>query len=66
MTDALAEDVVGWADRVDVISARAGTSTTAMLLRPDGSVAWASDAAQPDRDSLRAALTTWFGVSCWS
>ncbi|WP_223840328.1 FAD-dependent monooxygenase [Saccharopolyspora pogona] len=60
---ALSEDLSGWSDRVEVVSGHAGTSTTAMLLRPDGYVAWASSSAQPDaqeRRTLREALTTWF------
>jgi 2-polyprenyl-6-methoxyphenol hydroxylase-like FAD-dependent oxidoreductase len=57
-----------WADRVDTVSARvAGRSApaAALLIRPDGYVAWAVDA---DRDeatadgSLREALEMWFGA----
>ncbi|AXK32428.1 hypothetical protein DVA86_06945 [Streptomyces armeniacus] len=51
----------GWADRVDVITAgptsRIGAS--ALLLRPDGRVAWATDGSGDA--GLRAALTRWFG-----
>ena len=51
-----------WRDRVDVVDGRlTGTAWTALLLRPDCYLAWASDAAAPDRDGLRAALTRWFG-----
>ncbi|MFC5749306.1 FAD-dependent monooxygenase [Actinomadura rugatobispora] len=57
-----------WADRVDIVTAtpRAdGTSgaledTTALLLRPDGHVAWAAPGTD---DDLRTALNRWFGPS---
>jgi 2-polyprenyl-6-methoxyphenol hydroxylase-like FAD-dependent oxidoreductase len=38
---------------------------TAVLVRPDGYVAWASSQAEPDPDELRellSALTHWFGI----
>ncbi|MDI3422588.1 FAD-dependent monooxygenase [Streptomyces luteolus] len=48
-----------WSDRVDIVT---GTWTEqdgpeAVLLRPDGHVAWAA----PDGGDLQAALTRWFG-----
>jgi 2-polyprenyl-6-methoxyphenol hydroxylase-like FAD-dependent oxidoreductase len=47
-----------WAIRVDIISAPVtDRPADAMLIRPDGYVAWAGDAP----DGLRRALTTWFG-----
>src|SRR5262249_9373321 len=60
-------DITAWADRVRRVDARydgawelpalgAVPAPPAVLIRPDGHVAWAGDAA-----SLRAALTTWFG-----
>lgn len=62
----LTPDADGWRDRVDIIAARAtDCSTTALLLRPDCYVAWATAAPQPDRaerESLRTALNTWFGA----
>ncbi|MFI1004755.1 FAD-dependent monooxygenase [Streptomyces galbus] len=63
-----------WADRVDVVEARCEDAywavpshdevraPGALLIRPDGHVAWAAgpdDAA--DTAALRTALTTWFG-----
>ena len=55
----------GWYDRVSVTAARPlaePAPATAMLIRPDGYVAWA---AGPDpaglADGLPAALRTWFG-----
>jgi hypothetical protein len=35
---------------------------TALLVRPDGYVAWASSQAQPDPGQLRGVLTQWFGI----
>lgn len=52
-----------WADRVDVVSAVAAADpplprTDAVLVRPDGHVAWASPGAQ---EELADALDRWFG-----
>jgi hypothetical protein len=58
-----------WADRVQRIDARyaghwelpvlgAVAAPAAVLIRPDGYVAWVGDGTD---DRLRAALTTWFG-----
>ncbi|MER7011398.1 FAD-dependent monooxygenase [Saccharopolyspora sp. NPDC000359] len=54
-TDALAEAASGWSDRVDIIRTR--SEAPAMLLRPDGHIAWTADSPNP----LHEALTTWFG-----
>jgi 3-(3-hydroxy-phenyl)propionate hydroxylase len=62
-------DIAAWADRVQLIDAKyAGTwelpamgevtAPTAILVRPDGYVAWVGDLAQL---GLADALTTWFG-----
>jgi 2-polyprenyl-6-methoxyphenol hydroxylase-like FAD-dependent oxidoreductase len=62
-------DITSWADRVRVINAEyagvwelpvigAVTAPTAVLIRPDGYVAWVGDPADP---GLPDALTTWFG-----
>jgi len=62
-------DITAWADRVQLIDAEydgswelpaigAVTAPTAVLIRPDGYVAWVGDITQP---GLAAALTTWFG-----
>jgi bifunctional hydroxylase/dehydrase len=54
----------GWLDRVDVVTAAprecggAPDGTTAVLLRPDGYVAWAAPGAWND---LTTALLRWFG-----
>ncbi|OII65014.1 FAD-dependent oxidoreductase [Streptomyces sp. CC53] len=50
--------VAGWADRVDhVVDTEAQLDAPAVLLRPDGHVAWVGD----DQDGLTACLPTWFG-----
>ena len=62
-------DIAPWADRVQRVDARyaggwelpvlgAVAAPTAVLIRPDGHVAWVGDGT--DR-GLRDALTTWFG-----
>lgn len=61
----------GWADRVRTVSAAAadapedgapfapgGTAVRAVLIRPDGHLAWVDDGTTP----LRAALHRWFGA----
>ncbi|GLZ40458.1 FAD-dependent monooxygenase [Actinokineospora sp. NBRC 105648] len=53
---------VDGSDGVDVVHAKADTDVTALLLRPDSYVVWASNDAHPDRDELRAAVEEWFGV----
>ena len=55
----------GWADRVDVVNgATADVEVCALLIRPDGYVAWAADTFETDdEDRLHAALQRWFGVS---
>jgi 3-(3-hydroxy-phenyl)propionate hydroxylase len=62
-------DITPWADRVQLIDAKyvgtwelpaigAVTAPTAVLIRPDGYVAWVGDLTQ---QGLADALTTWFG-----
>jgi len=62
-------DITRWADRVRLIDAKydgawelpaigAVTAPTAVLIRPDGYVAWVGDLTQR---GLADALTTWFG-----
>jgi 3-(3-hydroxy-phenyl)propionate hydroxylase len=62
-------DIAGWADRVQLVEAEyKGTwelpvlgevsAPDAVLIRPDGYVAWVGDSNQP---GFPDALTTWFG-----
>jgi hypothetical protein len=62
-------DITPWADRVQLIDAKyvgvwelpaigAVTAPSAVLVRPDGYVAWLGDLIQP---GLADAVTTWFG-----
>ena len=53
------------ADRVTVAAGRpvGDVSATALLVRPDGYVAWASSAPKPEVDELRRVLTRWFGIA---
>ncbi len=48
---------------VDVVHAQADTEATALLLRPDSYVAWASNDPRPDQRRLDATAREWFGVS---
>ncbi len=54
----------GWADRVDTVSASiTDRPAAAMLIRPDGYVAWAADTFdEAAAAGLRAALQRWFGA----
>jgi hypothetical protein len=62
-------DIMPWADRVQLIDASydgtwelpalgAVAAPSAVVIRPDGYVAWVGDRTQP---GLADALTTWFG-----
>ncbi|MEU1040835.1 FAD-dependent monooxygenase [Streptomyces sp. NPDC005551] len=70
----VAAAVKGWADRVDLVEARSEDehwpvpavgelpAPDALLIRPDGHVAWAAaGGGAPDTSALRTALATWFG-----
>jgi 2-polyprenyl-6-methoxyphenol hydroxylase-like FAD-dependent oxidoreductase len=64
---AVAADLADVADRLTVVSGRCAgeIAATAVLVRPDGYVAWASSSATPTPDELRElrrALTRWFGI----
>jgi hypothetical protein len=50
------------ADRLDVVVASMADGPAAMLIRPDGYVAWAADTFEAeDARLLQAALNRWFG-----
>ncbi len=52
--------VAGWADRVDhVVDVSEELDVPAVLLRPDGHVAWVGD----DQRELRGRLSRWFGAA---
>ncbi|MGD0196209.1 MAG: FAD-dependent oxidoreductase [Candidatus Dormibacteria bacterium] len=60
---ALRKLAAGWADRVGVITAGSASDTdiSAMLVRPDGVVAWVSRGTS-STDGLDVALARWFGA----
>jgi 2-polyprenyl-6-methoxyphenol hydroxylase-like FAD-dependent oxidoreductase len=47
---------------ITTVKATADTDITALLLRPDSYVAWASTDPHPDQDQLRNIVEQWFGV----
>jgi hypothetical protein len=53
------------AERITVAAGRpvGDVSATALLVRPDGYVAWASSEPKPDIDELRGVVAQWFGVT---
>ncbi|MFB9686044.1 FAD-dependent monooxygenase [Amycolatopsis plumensis] len=53
----LADAAAGWKDGVDVVEHQHDLGAPAVLVRPDGYVAWAGRGAE----QAIAALTTWFG-----
>ena len=64
-------DIAAWADRVQLLDAEFNgtwelpvlgnvTAPSAVLVRPDGHVAWVGEASQ---DGLSDALTAWFGTA---
>ena len=61
LIDLTGNDAVPHVDGVEVIRAEADTDVTALLLRPDSYVAWASNDAHPDQHELRKAAARWFG-----
>lgn len=61
----VADAARGWVDRVDVeVATAADLGACAVLLRPDGYIAWAADTFDARAEhGLHAALRQWFGVS---
>jgi 2-polyprenyl-6-methoxyphenol hydroxylase-like FAD-dependent oxidoreductase len=55
-------EALDWKDRVDVVATGpvSGVDAAALLVRPDGFVAWV-DASGEDAAGLRTALLAWFG-----
>lgn len=59
---AAAAAAAAWADRVDAVTGAIDDAPAALLIRPDGYIAWAADTFEADDAvRLRAALTRWFG-----
>jgi hypothetical protein len=58
----------GWRDRLGCVAEPQASlppgpaPAAALLIRPDGYVAWAASPGAPDTGGLRHALTTWFGA----
>ncbi|WP_329157244.1 aromatic-ring hydroxylase C-terminal domain-containing protein [Streptomyces sp. NBC_01717] len=64
----IAGELAQWHDQVDIVIAqpRSPAVATALLLRPDCYVAWASASPRPDPadlDALRTATQRWFGAA---
>jgi hypothetical protein len=61
---AVAAAVADVADQLTVAAGRpvGDVAATALLVRPDGYVAWASSAEAPDFEELRGVLARWFGI----
>jgi 2-polyprenyl-6-methoxyphenol hydroxylase-like FAD-dependent oxidoreductase len=61
----VASAISGVAERISVAAGRplGDVSATALLVRPDGYVAWASSEPKPDVEELRGVLKTWFAIA---
>ncbi|MGC2655789.1 MAG: FAD-dependent monooxygenase [Mycobacterium sp.] len=61
----VAETLDGTGEAIAVVPGRPTepVELTAVLVRPDGYVAWASSEDDPDTDTLNRALEYWFGVT---
>jgi 2-polyprenyl-6-methoxyphenol hydroxylase-like FAD-dependent oxidoreductase len=61
---AVAQEMAGAVD-LHVAAGRAvgDVAATAVLVRPDGYVAWASSSDEPDIEELRDVLARWFGIA---
>jgi hypothetical protein len=60
--DAACSVATSWADRVDTVTGAIAGGPAAILIRPDGYVAWAANTLDADDATrLRTALTRWFG-----
>ncbi len=59
---AVAAATAAWAERVDVVTGSRDDAPAALLIRPDGYIAWATDGfGDGDLARLRTALRRWFG-----
>jgi 2-polyprenyl-6-methoxyphenol hydroxylase-like FAD-dependent oxidoreductase len=59
----LRDAAAAWEDRVETTVARSDEPLDAVLMRPDGYVAWAAGSGGGDASGLRRALVTWFGAA---
>jgi hypothetical protein len=55
--DGASRPIGRWAQRVDQVTAEADEDLAAVLIRPDGYIAWSAG----DEEPLETALTRWFG-----
>lgn len=64
---AVADIAAALPDRVDLVTGRPeerpSAAGSAVLIRPDGYVAWSAPAAGPPHEGLREALADWFGTA---
>jgi 2-polyprenyl-6-methoxyphenol hydroxylase-like FAD-dependent oxidoreductase len=58
----LTEDGDLHAEGIEKVTAQADTEVTALLIRPDSYVAWASTDATPNPEALAAVAREWFGI----
>jgi 2-polyprenyl-6-methoxyphenol hydroxylase-like FAD-dependent oxidoreductase len=59
-----AEVAAPWTERVDIVGTTIADGPAAVLIRPDGYVAWAADSfGEQDAQRLRTALTRWCGAA---
>ncbi|AQT81332.1 FAD-dependent oxidoreductase [Mycolicibacterium litorale] len=62
LTGAAANTARHWADRITIVAGTLAGGPAAVLIRPDGYVAWAADEFDSaDERRLQASLTRWFG-----
>jgi len=61
----VAAAIAGDAEQITVAAGRpvGEVSASALLVRPDGYVAWASSEPKPPVDGLRRVLAQWFGMA---
>ncbi|WP_420093183.1 FAD-dependent monooxygenase [Mycolicibacterium sphagni] len=61
---AAAAGAQAWAGRVDTVTAELAGGPAALMIRPDGYIAWAADGFGPtDARNLQEALHRWFGLA---
>ena len=54
----------GWSNRIDIVEASLTGGPAALLIRPDGYVAWAADDFESaEAEALQRAMGRWFGAA---